>query len=87
MSKLNIVVAATAVAAFANRSAADVVASGAVTKVLEAGDQYGFGTSSSPTIFKVDGEKVKAYANKEGAITLTFTGTHAEAPKNAPIEI
>lgn len=86
-TKLTIVLQATNVEAFKNRSITDAGVLELAAKVVEAGQEHGFGTASAPTIFKVNGEKVKAYTNKGGDITVALTGIHAEPPKNAPIEL
>lgn len=86
-AKLTIVLQATAVAAFEGRTLTDAAVLETAGKVVAAGQEHGFGTASAPTVFKVDGEKIKAYANKAGDLTIAFTGIHAEPPKNAPIEL
>ena len=87
LTKLIIVLQPTNVEEFKNRSIADAGVLELAAKVVEAGQEHGFGTASAPTIFKVNGEKVKAYTNKGGDITVALTGIHAEPPKNAPIEL
>ncbi len=87
MSKITIILQDTNVEAFKNRSVTSPEVLATASKVVEAAEQHGFGTASAPTVFKVDGEKIKAYTNKGGDITVAFTGIHAEPPKNAPIEL
>lgn len=87
-TKLVITLFGTAVEQFASRKITDASVQEAAAKAIAGADQYGYGTASQPTIFNVDGEKVKVYTNKDGSvINVGFTGTYSEKPKNAPIDL
>ncbi|QPB11425.1 hypothetical protein [Providencia phage Kokobel2] len=86
-NKVTISLASTNIEHLRDRSVTDDSVLEAAKKALEGGLQYGLGTPNQPTIFNIDGEKVKAYQNPKGDITIAFTGTMAEKPRNAPIDL
>lgn len=87
MSKLIIVLGATAVAHLANRAASDAAVLANAGRAIAGAEQHGYGSVTQPTVFNIDGEKVKVYKSTKGDVTVNFTGAVAEKPKNAPIDL